>query len=414
MKKIAIILAILVLCATSLPAMAQQEKAEKEYTHVPFSISFIPNVSIGGMMGDKVITNCSLNIIAGRYAKLRGVEYGVVLNWETEEVSGAQFSGVANFLEHGDLLGLQSAGVANFVGGKVIGGVQLAPLNFVGKSMKGFQAGTVNFIKGKAQGICQTGVVNFIGGDIVGGQIASVNFLGGDLNGAQVGNVNFAGGRMHGAQVGNVNYIGRDLNKGAQIGVVNIGGNITGAQIGVVNIAHKMRGTQIGVVNLSDEIDGAPIGVFSFVRKGQIHLDVWGSDTSAFNLGLKTGNNRVYSIFALGYQPPIGDDPARWSPGMGIGVHFPYGSKFVNIEALGFHINEDEIWTDDIHRIDKLRFIGGWDLNRNLSAFFGVTLNVFVSQYNNGDHISIASLVKYNGDKTWVRIWPGFVAGIQF
>ena len=235
-----------------------------------------------------------------------------------------------------------------------------------------------------------------------------------------MGTVNYAGAAFNGFQMGTVNYIdmiGGQVNRGAQIGVINIGGNVSGAQVGVVNIARKVEGAQIGIVNYADENNGAPIGIFSFVRKGQIHLDVWASETSVFNMALKTGNKRVYSILALGYQPSIGDDPYRWSPGVGIGVHMPSGSKYVdyiNIEALSFHINEDESWTDELHMINQLRLIGGWELNRNMSAFAGLTLNVFVSQLNDGDHIGMASFFDYDGDDTWVRIWPGVVAGVQF
>jgi hypothetical protein len=176
-----------------------------------------------------------------------------------------------------------------------------------------------------------------------------------------------------------------------------------------------MEGAQVGVVNLADEHNGAPIGIFSFVRKGQIHVDLWASDTSAANIALKTGSKHVYSILAMSYQPSFGDDPYRWSPGIGIGGHIPLGGpKFVNIEALSFHISEDDGWTDELHDISKLRLIGGWEVDPRFSLFAGVTLNVFVSRINDGRHIAMGSLYDRRGDSTWVRMWPGFVAGIQF
>lgn len=410
MKIVNLVSTILTLCMIAIPAMAQEanvpldEMGEKTYTRVPFSVSFVPNVSIGGLMGGDIITNCSLNIIAGRYAKLRGVEFGSVLNWETEEVTGAQFSGVANFLEHGDLTGVQVAGVFNYVSRDTIIGGQIGNINYVGGKVKGGQIGNVNYVGNSVNGL----------------QIGNINYVANSINGPQIGNINYTGDSIYGVQIGTVNYVnyaGSNVNTGAQIGVVNVGGEIVGAQIGVVNIARKVRGTQIGVVNYADEMSGAPVGIFSFVRKGQIHLDVWASDTSMANIALKTGTRHVYSILAAGYQPSLDDDPYRWSTGIGIGGHIPFGSKFVNVEVLSFDINENnenEAWTDDLHMINKLRLIGGWQVNSGLSVFAGLTLNVFVSQFNDGDHIAWESFFDYDGDDTCVRMWPGFVAGVQF
>jgi hypothetical protein len=280
----------------------------------------------------------------------------------------------------------------------------------------GGQIGNINYAVGAIEGF-QIGNINYVGGAIKGAQIGNVNYVRNSFSGLQIGNVNYVEDSIHGFQIGTVNYvnyIGANVNRGAQIGVVNVGGEIAGTQIGVVNIARKVRGTQIGIVNYADEMNGAPLGIFSFVRKGQIHLDVWASDTFVSNIALKTGSKHVYSILAVGYQPSFGDDPYRWATGIGIGGHIPFGSKFVNIEALSFHVNEGEAWENDLHMINKLRLIGGWEINPRLSVFAGLTLNVLVSQVNDGDHMAIGSFYDHTGDDTWVRMWPGFVAGVQF
>ena len=91
--------------------------------------------------------------------------------------------------------------------------------------------------------------------------------------------------------------------------------------------------------------------------------------------------------------------------------------KFGGIFAvydLSFHVNEGEAWESDLHMINKLRLIGGWEVNPKLSVFAGLTLNVFVSEVNDGEHISTGSFYDHEGDDTWVRMWPGFVAGVQF
>jgi len=372
------------------PELKQVQKHENsDYTHVPFSLSFMPGISTGGLMGGNIITNVSINVIAGRYAKLHGVEFGSVLNWETEEVRGVQLSGVANIVE-GYTRGFQSAG-------------------------------TLNMILGNLDGLQTSGAVNYAKGCVKIGQLGgAVNVTLGDLKGIQAsGAINYVGGNATGVQAGVVNYVnpmGDKVNKVAQIGVINIAGDVSGTQIGVVNIGREVEGVQVGVVNYADDISGAPVGIFSYVRKGQLHVDVWGSETSVANVALKTGGKHVYSILALGAQPSFGDNPYRWSPGVGIGGHIPFGSKFINVEALSFQINEDEAWTDDLHMVNKLRLIGGWEVNSRLAVFAGVTLNVFVSQVNDGDQIAIASFYDSANDEDdrWVRMWPGFIAGVQF
>ena len=99
---------------------------------------------------------------------------------------------------------------------------------------------------------------------------------------------------------------------------------------------------------------------------------------------------------------------------MGIGIHIPSGSTYINIEALSFHVNEDEWWTEDLQSINKLRLIGGWEVNPSLAVFAGLTLNVIVSDVNNGNHSDWASFLDHDGSGTWVRIRPGVVAGVQF
>lgn len=399
MKKLTILLILSILCMMTIPVMAQEEKPESpgreqvqthedsDYTHIPFSLSFLPGVSTGGLMGGDIITNVSINIIAGRYAKLHGVEFGSVLNWEMEEVCGAQFSGVANIVE-GDVRGFQSGGA-------------------------------LNVVLGDLDGLQASGAVNYARGCVRIGQLGgAVNIALGDLKGIQAsGAINYVGGNIKGVQTGVINYVnpmGDNVNKVAQIGVVNIGGDVSGTQIGVVNIGRKVEGAQVGVVNYAEELSGVPVGVFSFVRKGRLNVDVWGSETAPMNIGLKTGGKYVYGILAVGTQPF--SDLSRWFPGVGIGGHIPFGSKFVNVEALSFQINEGEAWTDETHVLNKFRLIGGWQVQPRLAVFAGVTLNVFVSQVNDGDHIAIGSFydsVNDDGDR-WVRMWPGFVAGVQF
>ena len=92
------------------------------------------------------------------------------------------------------------------------------------------------------------------------------------------------------------------------------------------------------------------------------------------------------------------------------------GSRFVNLELLSFHVNEGEAWTEELHRINEFRLIAGWEVVPRISVFAGLTLNTFISNVNDGDHIAVGSFVDISNDDEprWLRIWPGFVAGVQF
>ena len=64
--------------------------------------------------------------------------------------------------------------------------------------------------------------------------------------------------------------------------------------------------------------------------------------------------------------------------------------------------------------INKLRFIGGWQLHPSIAVFAGLTLNVSVSQVRDAPDYGWLSFYDERGDDTQVQIWPGFVVGVQF
>ena len=82
---------------TSTPSIGPQN-GQKQYTHMPVTISFVPGVSTAGPVGRNVVTNLSFNILAGYSAKLDGLEFGGIANLQKEEARGAQFAGVANLV----------------------------------------------------------------------------------------------------------------------------------------------------------------------------------------------------------------------------------------------------------------------------------------------------------------------------
>ena len=348
--------------------IAQHAVVAKEYSYRPASVSFFPPLSTNGIESGDVSTSFSLNIVGGYLGRLSGVELGGVFNIESD-----------------DAFGYQAAGAVNIVG-KDFTGVQ--------------QAGAVNVVGGDVRILQQAGAVSVAAGSVVGVQMAgAVSVAGSDVNGAQIsGAVNLAGGRVHGLQMA---------------GAVNIANEFRGAQIGVVNIAGEGRGLQLGVVNIAGDVD-VPIGLLSIVKNGQFHVNVWASEFSLVNLGIKTGSKTIYNVFMFGCQP--GGDSTRLLAGLGIGGHIPLNRFFVDIDALSHNLWRGPEWFVEggPNLLSSLRLTGGWQLTDMLALTAGPALNVWVSDREDGSAIPVydAPLFHWERDVN-VRIWPGFTVGLQ-
>jgi hypothetical protein len=102
--------------------------------------------------------------------------------------------------------------------------------------------------------------------------------------------------------------------------------------------------------------------------------------------------------------------------GLGLGGHIPLSPRFfLETDAVAWHINDDEAWTDELNIVSKLRVIGGYRVARHFSVFAGATLNVLTTRVDDGADFGLVRGRRVTGDdaETTVRIWPGFVAGFQ-
>jgi uncharacterized protein YjbI with pentapeptide repeats len=372
--------AVLTLAAGS----AAAKERPRHYTYRPVSIAFVPGFSTNGPDSREVSSNFSLNIIGGNLGQLHGVELGSVFN-----------------LEEDDVLGFQAAGAANVLGGS-FGGLQ--------------QAGAVNIVGNEFAGAQMAGAANVVGGDFVGAQMAgAVNIVGNGFAGAQLaGAVNVAGQDLAGVQLAGAANIATERFRGLQLsGAVNVAEEFSGAQIGVVNIVGMGRGLQLGVVNIAEEMD-VPIGLVSIVESGQFHVNAWASEFSLANIGIKMGSRTIYNVFMFGCQP--GGDSTRLLAGLGIGGHIALNRFFVDIDAVGHSVGRGPEWLEagGLRLLSSLRLTGGWQLTDMLALTAGPSLNVWVSDREDGSAIPLYDLPLFHheGDVN-VRIWPGFTIGLQ-
>jgi hypothetical protein len=278
---------------------------------------------------DPYLTTISLGLLVGQAYRVHGAQASGVISIADENLSGLQLSAVGNVVG-GDLAGFQHASVFNVVRGNSTG-VQTA--------------GVFNRIDGHGSLVQAAGVFNMSMAGFDGVQGAGVfNVTDGILNGVQIAGV------FNRAAAAN----------GAQIGLVNVGGDVRGAQIGLVNIGNRVTGAQLGLVNLSKQMYGVPIGLVTFVEEGIHNVSVWWEGDDRTWLGVQHGSNFFYSVAYAGVERG-----GRWREldGFGLGI----GAGF-RITRRPFYIDVDAGWkrlTDGSDAQDRFSTI--FDLSRGAS-----------------------------------------------
>jgi hypothetical protein len=379
------------------------------YQTRPFQVSFVTPLGTNGLESGRIVNHVSFNLLAGYAAGLDGVEFGGFANVEKKDVRGVQFAGFANVVG-GNVTAGQFAGFANVNGGVARGAQFAGFLNLTGDSVLAAQfAGFANIANGSAKGAQFAGFTNITKGSALGPQGAGfANIVKGTVGGPQfAGFLNTATGNVYGAQfAGFANVAGRSV-QGAQVA-------------GFLNVARKVRGVQIGVVNVADSVDGVQIGLFNFARHGYRRLELWGNEVMYANMAFKMGSKHFHNIFAVGGS--VDGEEYRWAPGFGFGSEWDLtGRLLLNVDAIAWHINEDETWTDELNLLNQLRANLGFRLGKRAALFVGPTFNVYVSNLYNPESGQYGSnLTRWStsydrqSGQTRVTMWPGINAGIRF
>jgi hypothetical protein len=379
------------------------------YETRPFQISFVTPLGTNGLESGRIVNHASFNLLAGYAAGLDGVEFGGFANVEKHDVRGVQFAGFANVVG-GDVSAGQFAGFANVNGGAARGAQFAGFLNLTGDSVLAAQfAGFANIANGSAKGAQFAGFTNITKGSALGPQGAGfANIVKGSVGGPQfAGFLNTATRDVHGAQfAGFANVAGRDV-RGAQVA-------------GFVNVARKVRGVQIGVVNVADSVNGVQIGLFNFARHGYRRLELWGNEVMYANVAFKMGGKHFHNIFAVGGS--VDGEAYRWATGFGFGSEWSLSNRLLlNVDAIAWHVNENETWTEELNLLNQLRANLGFRLGKRAALFAGPTFNVYVSNlYDPENGRYGTNLARWNtsfdrqSGQTRVTMWPGLNAGIRF
>jgi hypothetical protein len=210
------------------------------------------------------------------------------------------------------------------------------------------------------------GIFNNVGGSVSGTQVAGVgNSVADSVSGVQVAGVaNHIKGKMEGVQVAGVlNYTSGDT-KGLQVS-------------GVCNYTRKLRGMQIGIINIADSSDGYSLGFINIIRNGYHKVSVSSNEVTHFNIAVKTGNARLYTLLLGGMN--FGDQHKAISFGMGFGQETAlYKGLSLTTELTVQHLYLGE-W-DYSHLLYKVQPSLSYKLHPLASIFAGPSLNLYHSK----------------------------------
>lgn len=357
--------------------------------------------------------NLSLNLIGGYTGQIKGVELGTFFNINKYNMHGVQL-GLVN-VNKGNMKGFQVGPGVNWIEGEGVGA------NF---------SGLFTYQRGRFTGFEFSWFVNVNGGDFRGAMGSHLlNYVKKDMYGIQWAlGPNVVGGSSRGIQFSwTVNYT-RDYFNGFQFGpFFNYAGTSDGIQAGLINVAKKSGGFQVGLINYSGDSSVVPIGLVNIVKGGYNKLEIWSNELNVFNIALKTGGSKVYSIINVGGNPF--NKNKWWSIGWGPGLHIQFSKRFyADIDDITSLVSVNEPFSIGAGRTtitNQLRLTCGFQLTPKVALYLGPTLYTL---FSNNNHIEFDGAYNANGvilapnfrtaygkiGEFEFALWPGICGGIRF
>ena len=342
---------------------------------MPAQLTFLFPLGTNGLNSHHIANNFSINMLAGASGGVKGLELAGLGNLTKGNVKGLQTAGLAN-ATLGNVTGLQMAGLINFNKG-YINGLQIA--------------GLANAIPAKVSGLQLAGLVHAPAKDVNGVQAAGIT--------------NVSTGHLSGLQMSLVNVAAK---------------SVTGSQIGLVNYTGKLNGFQLGLVNIADSVGkGGGLGLITFYRNGYHQFEIEWNETFYLNATFKSGVERFYMIYTLGFKTD--NNRTFWAPGIGFGSLFKLSRGInLNTDLIASQVNEDEWWTDELNLLSTLKFNFSFHFTDQLAIFAGPSLNVVVSGIENvegeviGDSFSPWDFYDKTHSNNRVKMYLGLNAGVRF
>lgn len=323
------------------------------FVSLPYQISLVPGASTHGKLSSQVENKVSLNLVGGYTGGSKGVELAGVFN-----------------INRRDIRFFQAAGLFNTVLGHV-NGVQLGGFaNTVADSLRGLQVGGVfNTVNQNVTGIQMAGLYNFVDKSVKGVQIS-----------------------------GAINQV-KDT--------------VTGAQLaGIFNSAKNLDGLQIGLINKAEHSTGVSIGLLNFIKNGKADISLATSEIVPVSLRIKTGQQRFYTMLALGFAP----GQRVYDVGLGVGTEHRFNKKwFAQAEIGQFTLLSSSL--ENGQSYFRLNTELHYALSQRISVFAAPALSALRLNENVSQNESLFAYLKERtnidpADK-W-KLWLGFQTGLSY
>ncbi|MDI3289118.1 hypothetical protein [Polyangium sp. 15x6] len=307
---------------------------------------------------------------------------------------------------------LPRVGTSTSRGSNVVHNVSANFLAGYATGLDGLEVGVgLNIEREFACGVQLTAVANIVAGPVRGVQAASGFNFASSLRGVQMGAIDIAAGPVYGVQMGALDIAGDVV--GAQIGALNIaGGAVSGVQIGAVNVATgPVKGVQLGLVNYADR-SSLSFGLINIIRRGRLHIDLWGQETGIVMAGIEHGGDYMHNIYGIGTRL-VGSE-RRLALSLGLGGHVQISKRFsLDLDLLGYSLHEMPSLAPTAFLV-QVRAVAALEIGARLGVFAGPSYTVV-----NARSVEDALLAPYDSsgldptNANPILGWPGLTIGMR-
>jgi hypothetical protein len=148
-------------------------------------------------------------------------------------------------------------------------------------------------------------------------------------------------------------------------------------------------------------------------------LELSVSDCLNFQAEAKLGIRPIYGVFGIGNQFIYED--YQWAFGLGLGTHLLKQEKqSINLEYMYYHVNQNELWTDQMNSLQQMKFIYSRRIGEIVSVFGGPVFNLNISDNEESSGRPFNStfppydmFTNQSSSHTTVG-WIGFTLGLRF
>jgi hypothetical protein len=183
------------------------------------------------------------------------------------------------------------------------------------------------------------------------------------------------------------------------------------------------------------------IGLVNVVKNGMMHPSIFYDDMGFLNAGFRSGSKYIYTLFSVGLQakaiPDTADDDTLLSSRLGIGVEYPIGKFFLDLDVTTGAIVNLDAWGDAwdsakgnitadngkewenrtqaaISSVFQLRFTAGYKIFEHLGIFAGFSYDYLFRHKDSSPDPEDFAPIMIGADFGKNVHKLGFFGGVQF